>query len=109
MRDVLDVIASQDELADQRRGGLDEEDHTGNEPTVQPPAAVTEVAIPEPEHTYVVGLWQCLAEKGCEDAQMKEPFEGPTHQQVIKGGTPLSCPRCGGTIIISVGHRDKSA
>lgn len=65
------------------------------------PIAEAVVPVPAPQ----VGLWQCLAPKGCEPAQKREPFEGPLQSAAKDLGAPIQCPTCGNINVIYSGDK----
>ncbi len=60
-------------------------------------------ATPADDPVPSVGLWQCLAPKGCEDAQKREPFPGPLQSAAKEQGVPIACPTCGNVNVIYAG------
>ncbi len=49
------------------------------------------------------GLWRCEAPKGCERAQLRTPFSGPSQQEAQRLSDPIRCPDCAGTLVMYAG------
>lgn len=59
-----------------------------------------------PEPSAVTGLWRCETPKGCERAQTRATFPGPSQSDAQRSDEPIRCPDCGGTLIMYAGDQE---